>query len=476
MSSHRSGLMKYKIISKTSLFAIIWIAICYLISGCSNFWIVKEQGFTEGISLIKSLDRAVIVHKDLSTYKTPFNTLSETISEGCIVFKKNDSYGYVDYKGNIVIEAKFHKAEKFIRGRAFVKIIKDNTLYGGYINKKATFVFGPKKYFDGTSKSGLLRYRIPEKSMLGKYQSSYKFVWRDKKGKLIYSAPYAPSHSTTTWKFKAKKYYTGRNNDDGKCIRLFSFSKDRKRHIFYVNSKGRESNKFHRGSLFRNNCAYVADKRHGSKNRQCYILDDQFNQNKIVPGMNAYAVFYEGLSAYYDYKTNKRGFINQKGEIAIKPQFGEAHFFSDKLAAVKRDSKGEFCSEYFYIDKSGNKAFTSEYKITNAGKFINGIARVAIEGKKHMRIWGYMTKEGKFIKKLSAEQYYRYNQGKIKLTGTSNNMDMGGSVYFISPYGKKEKLETVWDAMEVYSVSAAPFRYTWGFIRTILWLMSSPKM
>ena len=56
--------------------------------------------------------------------------------------------------------------------------------------------------------------------------------------------------------------------------------------------------------------------------------------------------FYDGLAAFKD--DNGYGFINEKEEVVIKPQYQMTFGFTDGLACVKKGGK------YGYIDKNGN--------------------------------------------------------------------------------------------------------------------------
>jgi len=60
--------------------------------------------------------------------------------EGLSNFKINGKWGFVDKKGNIVIEPKFEYASQFTNGLAYAEINEKS----GFINKNGTFVIEPK--------------------------------------------------------------------------------------------------------------------------------------------------------------------------------------------------------------------------------------------------------------------------------------------------------------------------------------------
>ncbi len=82
----------------------------------------------------------------------------------------------------------------------------------------------------------------------------------------------------------------------------------------------------------------------------------------------------------------KWGFINRKGEMAIKPQFYEAGPFSSGLSEVALSPKGK----HGFIDTLGN--FVIEPQYDNAMPFTDDRTWVSLNAK-----WGIINKQGKFI-------------------------------------------------------------------------------
>ena len=71
----------------------------------------------------------------------------------------------------------------------------------------------------------------------------------------------------------------------------------------------------------------------------------------------------------------KGGYLNTKGEWAIKPQFDDLRDFSEGLAAVNLGAKCGMGGKWGYIDKEGRVAIPMKFLF--AGKFHNGHACVA---------------------------------------------------------------------------------------------------
>lgn len=70
----------------------------------------------------------------------------------------------------------------------------------------------------------------------------------------------------------------------------------------------------------------------------------------------------------------KGGYLNQRGEWAIKPQFDEVRDFSEGLAAVNSGGKCNTGGKWGYIDKDGQPVVP--FRFDFAGQFKNGLACV----------------------------------------------------------------------------------------------------
>lgn len=89
--------------------------------------------------------------------------------------------------------------------------------------------------------------------------------------------------------------------------------------------------------------------------------------------------FSDGLAAVRPGKifggcSERVGYLNPKGEWSIKPQFDEAHDFSEGLAAVNKGGKCHMGGKWGYIDKDGTLVIPFRYD--SAGQFTNGHACV----------------------------------------------------------------------------------------------------
>jgi hypothetical protein len=81
----------------------------------------------------------------------------------------------------------------------------------------------------------------------------------------------------------------------------------------------------------------------------------------------------------------KWGYINNKGEIVIRPQFVQAIFFSEGLAAVCIEN-----SKCGYIDRTGQFVVNPQFQM--ASRFSDGLAAVTVGDRV-----GYIDKTGKLV-------------------------------------------------------------------------------
>lgn len=165
----------------------------------------------------------------------------------------------------------------------------------------------------------------------------------------------------------------------------------------------------------------------GKKNGEFGIVSN--GKFHPIAGADKVWGFYGDAALTYARKDKKIGFVNNKGEWVIEPQFDKARGFAEGLAPVAEgktwgyiDQKGSMVIDFEYrdaevfskdglapvkqkmwgfIDKSGKMVIPMEYDITAgfaflAGKdtkgFIDGLARV-----KTKKGWGFLDKTGKLL-------------------------------------------------------------------------------
>ena len=103
----------------------------------------------------------------------------------------------------------------------------------------------------------------------------------------------------------------------------------------------------------------------------------------VEPNYDAGSDFREGFAIVMTGR--KRGYINEKGEVAIALQYDDARNFAEGLAAVKKDG------HWGFVDPKGTLTIPLQY--TDAFFFHDGIARVS-DGTKGF----YIDKNNKWVK------------------------------------------------------------------------------
>ena len=131
--------------------------------------------------------------------------------------------------------------------------------------------------------------------------------------------------------------------------------------------------------------------------------------------------FFEG---YAEVKVEgKWGFINQKGDIVIKPEFYETYRFSCGLAAITKSPTGKLG----YIDTTGKIVIPLKYDFGH--RFINNKAWVSENGK-----WGLIDRFGKYIISPTFSEAKDMKEGFswVKQDGLWGMIDTTGQ-YYIKP-------------------------------------------
>lgn len=233
-----------------------------------------------------------------------------------VILTKGGKWGYADETGRIVIKPQFDEAISFSNGRA--KVTKDGKTF--YINRSGQRVFDS-----------------PPSLML-----------------LSFANDLSPALSLETRKW-------GFVNRQGKTIIPFKFQ---------------NANPFHENlsAVSQNNLVGYIDKSGG------WVIPPRFSPMIGHTDPLFLPNFSEGLAVYRD--KDKYGFINSDGIIVIPASFDRAESFSEGLALVKLNEKAG------YLKKDGQYAI--EPKFESGGKFSNGLASIRIDGK-----WGYIDVAGR---------------------------------------------------------------------------------
>lgn len=105
-----------------------------------------------------------------------------------------------------------------------------------------------------------------------------------------------------------------------------------------------------------------------------YFIDETGNKiNSTSLKVCTDSYFSEGFAPVKD-KTNKIGYINKEGQLAIGCLFQQVTEFSDSVAWVRYPLPSPMGSLFYLIDKTGNKVTNQPFLAVN--NFVNGVAGV----------------------------------------------------------------------------------------------------
>ena len=285
---------------------------------------------------------------------------ARNFNEGLAAVSINGKSGYIDSSGQIVIEPAFGIATNFCEGLA---VVEYEGKYG-YIDKKGNWAIQPKFYFAEDFNDGLAQVK---KSV------TCEGVFINKTGKIVLKY----------MNFLLSKYREGLINCPGKGGWGFID----KNGDFIIKPKYQYTSPF-----YENKAAVVPKKdfnnKPNRKEKYCFINHNaEILFQKLFEGADIR--YSEGLCAVYD---NGYGFIDDKGEYVIPCDFYFVSHFSDGLARFRPKGKNK---KYGFIDTSGNVVI--EPVFTSVKSFKNGLAQVIIGDEYEQFLYGYIDKQGNYI-------------------------------------------------------------------------------
>lgn len=317
---------------------------------------------------------------------------NDKTSNDYLVYDFRGKYGYVDRKGNVVIEPQFDDADlRFSEGLAWAK--KDGKT--GYIDKTGEFVIN----LDGKEGELFSEGLAAVKNMDNKYG------FFDKNGRQVIEFKYDEAHSFSDGITRVKKGEKwGCIDKEGNTVIEFNY--------VWINE-------FHDGLAFawidddhprcidkKGNIAieelpkglrWSKDLRF-SEGLACVDVDgkygyiDKTGKFVIEPQFSYAGSFSDGLALFSDGKGGL-GYIDKKGKVVIKPKYEWAYSFSEGLAAVclKNGDESLENRKYYYIDK--NEKMVSDSLFCRAFDFHDGVALVEVydEG------YNYVDKKGRLL-------------------------------------------------------------------------------
>lgn len=258
-------------------------------------------------------------------------------------------YGFINQRGQFVIDPEFDTAHPFSEGMAGVRLGNQR----GYIDRKGAVVIPPRFAEVTDFYRGLARVRMfNEKGHHGKWGCI------NKKGEFVVQPQYDHIQH-----FTERIIIAGLNSNNGQWKWGL---------ISWTGETIREP-QFDLIGSFDDKVAMVRLAGHrGLINSTGQLIGNQkYNE--------ALTNFSEGLIAVR--VDNQVGYLNRRGEWAIRPQFNSGRAFSEGLAAVKIGEK------FGYINKAGRVVIKPQFD--EAIEFSEGLATVKIEWR-----YGFIDREG----------------------------------------------------------------------------------
>lgn len=279
-------------------------------------------------------------------------------SEGLASVLVNGKAGYIDVKGNFVIQPKFNLAMPFSEGLAYVEL---NNKYG-YIDKSGEFVVEPHYYSCDSFFEGFA---------LVKDSVTSKGFFIDKNGK-----PKLQGRNFLISEFREglincpdDKGNWGFINIDDKVIIDFNYKLTRP----FYEGKGAVAPK--------------KDKEGKSNRKDKFGFINHQNEFLIEPMFQGADIrFSEGLCAVWD---EGYGCIDEKGKLIIPYEFDLIKHFNEGLAVFKPKGRNK---KYGFIDKTG--IIKIEPKFAHVDDFNNGLSEVIIGTGYENFKYGYINHNG----------------------------------------------------------------------------------
>jgi hypothetical protein len=311
----------------------------------------------------------------------------QSVSIDLIPFSSGDKWGYINKKGDIVINPQFNLANFFSDGLALVQSSENKF---GYIDKTGNYRINPV-YKSATIFSEGLACVVSEN---GKPQ------YIDTKGEVqismdmgdfcgIFINGLATILVGDKWGYIDKKgevvinpQFDNLNPFENDLTAVASTNKTTGETLWgFINKKGElkinfQFKKGHNNLKFKEGFAAV-------KQGELYGFIDEKGSYIINPQFDVAANFKDGLAIIC--QGDMCGFINKKGKIVINPQFSALWNFSEGLALVRNSD-----SKVGYIDETGKYVINPQFEA--GSRFLGEIAFVKSANK-----WGIINKKGKYI-------------------------------------------------------------------------------
>lgn len=286
-------------------------------------------------------------------------------SEGLTPVEKDSKWGYINEKGEMVIHPKFDSAMSFSEGLAQVR--QDGKM--NFIDKKGNVVFDTQFRSVDFFSEGLACVENDEGKcgyidLKGNYIIDPKFV-----SAMPFINGVAPVSSMVQT-----------DDDDKASLKWGIIDKEGKELVpiryddIYCGADGEDV------------CledGYFSDGLLAVKSGDEWGYINEKGNMVIAPQFDEALAFSDGMAIVLQGK--KWGYINLEGEYVIQPTFKSAFRFSEGLACVENDD-----GKWGYVDLKGNYVISPQF--VYAGAFVDGVAVVNSEHK-----YGIINEKGNYV-------------------------------------------------------------------------------
>lgn len=289
---------------------------------------------------------------------------SREFTEGLASILVNNKAGYIDTKGNFVIKPQFEMAMPFSEGLAYVS----HNGKQGYIDKSGRFAIPPIYYSCNSFCDGyaLVNDTVTSKGFFINKTGEAKLAGRN-----FLISEYREGLINCT----DNKGNWGFIDIDGNTI---------------INYAYKSTRPFYEGK------AAVTPKKeiNGKSNRKEKIGFINHQGELIIPQIfeGSEMKFSDGLCAIWNRDKDTFGYIDPKGEIVIPCELSYGDHFSEGMAAFTPKGRNK---QYGYINKRGEVII--EPKFTSIESFENGLAEVIIGKEYESFLYGYVNKQGDYV-------------------------------------------------------------------------------
>lgn len=286
-------------------------------------------------------------------------------SEGYLLAKRKNHWGYINLKGEEVISCQYVAAEPFNQQRAKVDFIDGQ----GVIDTQGKWIIKPFKYNGATMHLNRIHDNLYIFNTQPYQYQPAKYGLVDNEGNEIYVSDYKLiDNGSSIWE----------RNDQGR-YGLISYSGKRlletkydtvsalQENVAYMFSRDGKSGILSKeGKILVNldnpfqELYSMSESYFGVKIDSKFGFVDTLGRLRIANRYDSITHYQSGMAAIS--LLGRWGYINKSEKLVVQPQFERAYPFSGGLAVVKKDGK------YGMVDKRGGTVVPIEYDHISSGK------------------------------------------------------------------------------------------------------------